>query len=272
MEIEDKTGYTTVKHVSSGQILDIKISLPPLKEQNRIAKKLETQMGIINAARVAAEAQLEAAKALPMAYLRAVFNSPAVKKWPRKKLGEVISISARIVDPKIPEYGNLPHVNGENIDSGTGRLLYLHTAIEEKMTSGKYLFDKGCVLYSKLRPYLRKVAYADFKGLCSADMYPIETDRKSLDPRFLIWILLSNDFTRYADEESRRARMPKLNRDQLFNWASPIPPLSTQQKIAEELDAHMTGSQKLTEQIRSQVNELERLPSAILRRAFNGDF
>ena len=60
------------------------------------------------------------------------------------------------------------------------------------MTSTKYLFSPGDVLYSKLRPYLRKVALVDFRGLCSADMYPIEADHEVLDPTFLKFLLLSD--------------------------------------------------------------------------------
>ncbi len=271
-EIQAAGSGATFKEVSKTFLENFLIMVPSRKEdQIRIAKALSEYFTTTHRARVAGETQLEAAKALPAAYLRLVLNSPEAQKWPRKKLGEVISISARIVDPKMPEHSNLPHVNGENIESGSGKLLYLHTAAEEKMTSGKYLFDKGCVLYSKLRPYLRKVTYADFKGLCSADMYPIETNKQYLDPQFLLWILLSEDFTKYANDESRRARMPKLNRDQLFNWESPIPPLNDQQKIAAGLSANMTHNRKLSEQIQSQTNALENLPSAILRKAFNGE-
>ena len=44
---------------------------------------------------------------------------------------------------------------------------------EEGLISGKFLFDESMVLYSKIRPYLMKVARPDFNGLCSADMYPL---------------------------------------------------------------------------------------------------
>jgi type I restriction enzyme S subunit len=143
--------------------------------------------------------------------------------WRWARLGEICEITARQVDPKVPEFGALPHVNGENIEGGTCRLLYLRTAAEEGMTSGKYLFEPGDVLYSKLRPYLRKAVVVDFRGVCSADMYPIRVNRAVLDPHFAAWMLVTEEFTRYADGESRRARMPKLNREQLFAWQAPLP-------------------------------------------------
>ena len=69
-------------------------------------------------------------------------------------------------------YRNLPHINGEVIETGTGKLLSVQTAAEDGLISGKYLFESGMILYSKLRPYLRKVTIAPCRGVCSTDMLP----------------------------------------------------------------------------------------------------
>ena len=249
----------------------IPMPLPPLGEQKRIAAILNEQMAEVERARAAAEAQLEAAKALPAAYLRAVFSSPEAQQWPRKPMGELCEIVARQVDPKIPEYGRLPHVNGENIESGTCRLLSLRTAAEDAMISGKYLFESGDVLYSKLRPYLRKVTVAGIRGVCSADMYPVRVNRSLLDPQYTAWMLLSDEFTHYADEESRRARMPKLNRDQLFAWSAPVPSLREQQRIAAMLNERMASAERARRVIEEELDTINKLPAALLRRAFAGE-
>lgn len=159
--------------------------------------------------------------------------------WRLVRLRDVCQIVARQVDPSRPEFANLPHVNGENIEGGRCRLSYLHTAAQEQMISPKYLFDPGDVLYSKLRPYLRKAIVADFRGVCSADMYPIRVNRDVVNPHFLAWMLVGDDFTKYADVESRRARMPKLNREQLFAWTAALPSLEEQKRIAATLNDHM---------------------------------
>jgi type I restriction enzyme S subunit len=248
----------------------LEIPLPPIPEQKRIAAILNEQMAAVEQARAAAEAQLEAAKALPAAYLRAVFSSPKAQQWARRPMGELCEIVARQVDPKIAEYGRLPHVNGESIESGTGRLLSVRTAAEDAMVSGKYLFDANDVLYSKLRPYLRKVTVADFRGVCSADMYPVRVNRSLLDPRYTAWMLLSDEFTNYADAESRRARMPKLNREQLFVWGAPVPSLPEQQRVAAKLIGQMASADRAREAIEEELDTINRLPAALLRRAFTG--
>jgi type I restriction enzyme S subunit len=261
----------TIKNLNLEQIGDLEIPLPPLGEQKRIAAILNEQMTAVERARAAAEAQLEAAKALPAAYLRAVFSSPEAQQWSRKPMGELCEITARQVDPKIPEYGRLPHVNGENIESGTCRLLSVRTAAEDAMISGKYLFQPGDVLYSKLRPYLRKVTVAGFRGVCSADMYPVRVNRSLLDPHYTAWMLLSDEFTNYADEESRRARMPKLNRDQLFAWTAPVPSPPEQRRIAAMLKELIGSAEEACKAIEEELDAINKLPAALLRRAFNGE-
>jgi type I restriction enzyme S subunit len=113
------------------------------------------------------------------------------------------------------------------------------------MISGKYIFEAGDVLYSKLRPYLRKVAFAESRGLCSADMYPIRVNPELLDAKFTAWMLLSEDFSKYAIEESQRSRMPKLNREELFRWVASVPPVAEQRALAARLEVELTAARTL---------------------------
>jgi type I restriction enzyme M protein len=222
-----------------GDLGRIEIPRPPLDEQDRIVAELEGYRKVI-----------EGARQILATYKPSIRIDPA---WPLTDLGEVARVDGKLIDPKMLEYRNLPHVSAENIEEGTGQLLPIQSAAEDRVTSGKYLFDSGCVLYSKLRPYLRKAALANFRGLCSADMYPIRTDNIRLQTDFLFWILLSPEFTTYADVLSHRARMPKLNRDQLLTYPIPLPPLAVQQQIVDELKAE----RKLVDANRELITRME---------------
>ena len=72
-------------------------------------------------------------------------------------------------------------------------LLYTETVKEQGAESGKYLFETEDVLYSKIRPKLRKVCITQVDGLCSADMYPIKTDRNFMISQFLLYTLLGEN-------------------------------------------------------------------------------
>jgi len=191
--------------------------------------------------------------------------------WRLVRLGEVCDVVSGQVDPTASEFRHLPHVNGQNIESGTGRLLNVNTAAEDGMISGKYLFAPGDVLYSKLRPYLRKVAIVDFRGVCSADMYPLRPNPGVLDSAFFAWLLLSDEFTDYADELSRRARMPKLNRRQLFDWYIPLPPLAEQKRIAGILKEQLAAVECVRCAAQTQLEAAQSLPAAYLREVFGSD-
>ena len=171
-----------------------------------------------------------------------VERGAAMKKgWQTKKLSDVCSIASALVDPRMTKYEDMLHVGGANIESATGKLVDLKTAKEEGLKSGKFVFDDSTVLYSKIRPYLMKVARPDFQGLCSADIYPLTPDPAVLDRGYLFHHLLSPQFTEFAVSGSARAGMPKVNRDHLFTFQFPVPPLAEQQRIVGLLDEAFEG-------------------------------
>lgn len=161
--------------------------------------------------------------------------------WPTRALADVCNIASALVDPRMPQYQDMIHVGGANIKAETGELLDLKTARQEGLKSGKFVFDETMVLYSKIRPYLMKVARPDFEGLCSADIYPLSPDPLVLDRGYLFHHLLSPQFTEFAVAGSARAGMPKVNRDHLFTFRLPVPPLAEQQRIAGVLDEAFAG-------------------------------
>jgi len=235
------------------RLVETEIPLPPLDEQERIVAELEGYRKVI-----------EGARQVLASY------KPSIRidlTWPVVSLGTVANVDGNLVDPKMPEYAALLHVSAENIEEGSGQLLPVQSAAEDRVTSGKYLFEPGCVLYSKLRPYLRKATVAGFKGLCSADMYPIRTDPARLTAEFLLWILLSAGFTTYANGLSHRARMPKLNRDQLLAYEIPLPPLPVQRRLVAEL----TAERKLVEANRELIARMEAKTNAKLAEVWGED-
>lgn len=139
------------------------------------------------------------------------------------------------VDPKDAAIEGLDLIAPNHVESGTGRLLALETAADQGAESGKYLCDAGDVIYSKIRPALRKVAVAPHDCLCSADMYPLK-GQNGLTNRFLYWYLLSEPFSDFAHRESARVAMPKLNRETLATALVPVPGIQEQERIANFLD------------------------------------
>lgn len=182
-------------------------------------------------ARLVREGRIKKEKPLPeIAEDEVPFEVPETWKWVR--FWSVINLATNLVSPT--EYADYPHIAPDNIVKGTGQLLPCRTVAEDKVTSPNHLFHKGQVVYSKIRPLLRKAVVAPFDGLCSADMYPLDTD---IDPIYLKYYLLSDGFNgQIAEAMSSRVKMPKINQEELGKVLLPLPPLAEQKRIVARLE------------------------------------
>lgn len=154
--------------------------------------------------------------------------------WDVQGLLSTVRIATGQVDPKAAPFDEMPLIAPDHIESGTGRLLEIRTARQQNAISGKYLFSAGDIVYSKIRPYLRKAILADFGGLCSADMYPLRPEL-GISGRYILDNLLAHRFTKYAESVSVRSGMPKINRVELADFRIPLPKPPEQKAIAEAL-------------------------------------
>jgi type I restriction enzyme S subunit len=156
--------------------------------------------------------------------------------WERKRLADVVEIVSGQVDPTLQPYCDAPHVGGENIESGSGRIIDVKSTKQLGLRSGKYWFGREDVLYSKIRPNLNKVALPAFDGICSADIYPLRPSTGKMSREFLAHLLRSKGFLGYAEKHSNRTNIPKLNRESLLAYETVVPPLAEQRRIAAILD------------------------------------
>lgn len=255
---------------AASKLSQLSIPLPELETQKRIVLRLETLLGEVKSARELQESIEEETNLLVDSVLTEIFASR--DQWQNEKpLDELVSIEASLVDPREPEYSKLPHIYGASIESGTGRLLDYQSAAEDGMTSNKYLFEPGVVLYSKIRPYLRKVTIADFKGVCSADMYPLTVASDEILPEFLMWTLLSPEFTEFINAFSLRARIPKVNREQLMAYRMRYPDINSQKKIAAYIQNWRDEVSEMQRAQHENAALLEQAEQSLLAQAFRGE-
>ncbi len=263
--VSEKAAYPSV---TDKVVRGVSIPIPPLAEQKRIVAKIDAAFEKIDRLKANAEKNLANAKELFQSALDEAMRPK--RGWGEKRLGEVCSITSNMVDPTLPQFENMLHVGGGNIICETGDLVDLKTAKEEKLKSGKYLFDMGMVLYNKIRPYLKKVARPFFGGLCSADMYPL-LPNSSITRDYLYYLLLTTQFTTYAIGESERAGMPKVNREELFAYCMEIPAsLAEQKQIAKRLDLLSQKTKALQQNYAQLIADCAEMRQAILREAFEG--
>lgn len=262
------------------------VALPPLETQRRIAQFLDEKTaridGLIEKKRALLDRLAEKRQALITRAVTKGLNPDAPLKpsgidW----LGDIpahwdlvpfkwrCQVQSGQVDPREPEYADMPLVAPDHIESGTGRLYDVPSAEEQGAISGKYFCPEGSVLYSKIRPALRKVALFESECLCSADMYAIDPG-KYFERRYLFYFLLTDAFTAYAELESLRVAMPKVNRDALGAFVLPVPALDEQTEIADYCSRVDSEKRFASDEVKRSVEKLEEYRSALITAAVTG--
>ena len=148
------------------------------------------------------------------------------------QLGEVASISRVNIKPEDIDSGTyyvgLEHINSEGLVQGK--------QVESlELSSNKFVFQSGDILYGKLRPYLRKISLAEKSGICSTDIIPIKV-KDTTDVRYVCHLLRSNKLVDLANSMTSGANLPRISPKEIVKIPIPLPPLPVQQKIAAILD------------------------------------
>lgn len=149
----------------------------------------------------------------------------------------------------------------DSIGKGDGRLLVHRTVIQSGAIGPNNRFYEGQILYSKIRPSLNKVVIAPYNGLCSADMYPIET---YVNSEYMLQTMLSEVFVAQVRLVENRIKMPKLNLESLGQFIIPLPPLSEQRRIVSKTNQLMALCAKLEQQINAAAGKQTELLNAVM--------
>ncbi|MDT0706684.1 restriction endonuclease subunit S [Staphylococcus haemolyticus] len=129
------------------------------------------------------------------------------REWDYNLFSEIVTNKSKRFDPKNEE--SLKDIELDSIEQNTGRLL--NTYMSKDFTSQKNKFDKGSVLYSKLRPYLNKYYYAKIDGVCSSEIWVLNSlYSQKLSNLFLYYFIQTNRFSNVANK-SAGSKMPRAD-------------------------------------------------------------
>ena len=173
--------------------------------------------------------------------------------WRRVKFGDVVRLSkARSQDPLAD--GIERYVGLEHLEPGDLRIRrWGNVADGVTFTS---VFQPGQVLFGKRRAYQRKVAVADFSGVCSGDIYVLETkDAQVLLPELLPFICQTDAFFDHAVGTSAGSLSPRTNWTSLAEFEFALPSMDEQMRILQGLRA----SYSLVESYQDLISACEQL-------------
>ena len=137
--------------------------------------------------------------------------------------------------------------------------------------SGKGLVRAGQLIYSKIRPALRKAAIAPVDCLCSADAYGLTPIGDVATADYFLTVMLGDYFSQQVVEASERVAMPKVNRDTLGDVSVWLPSLPEQRMIAHELSAFRSEHETVTHGLAASIVLLQELRQSLITAAVTGE-
>lgn len=165
--------------------------------------------------------------------------------WQTCRLSEIAPACSSEMPKSVETVWNL---SLEDIQAGTGKILTKNYCKVSELGSTKCAFDCRHVLYSKLRPYLNKVALPDKPGVGTSELIPLQPNSNRLCREFLAFYLRSPIFKEFAILNTRGANLPRVSMSDFWSYEIPLPPLDEQRRIVSRIKECL-----------SRVEEIERL-------------
>ena len=230
---EQKRPYLTgakVRRISEKGLSRVRIPVPPLEVQREIARILDQFTEL--------EAELEARQAQYADYQnRLLFpgNCDFLREIGTKvSLGDIASISKNRIAAEYLDETNFVGVDNL-ISDRRGRVDSQYSPTSGSMTA----FSKGDILIGNIRPYLRKVWFADRDGGCSGDVVALTLKpewKDRVSPRFLYYVVSSVRFFDFYQATARGGSIPRGDKKKLLFFSFTVPCKQEQEHIVMVLD------------------------------------
>ena len=222
-------------NISYEEYMSVQVYLPAYSEQKRIADFIEKLDE-----RIAKQEQLiEALKKYKRGLLSHLFSEKSTQRCTTKRyyFSEIAQRRSEKYDPSSGiEY---PCVELENIEQESGKILATVPSI--KQGSIKNIARPGDTLFGKLRPYLRKYAFAEQMMVCSSEIWTLIPSDVVL-PKFLFYLTQTEQFLQVANISSG-TKMPRAEWSNIEKAEFFIPDFSVQHKtvsLLERVDKKIT--------------------------------
>lgn len=269
--------------LSSANIIKRYVAFPSHEEQIAISHFLDRKCTQIDALISNAQQQIEKLKTYKQSIITETVTKgldPDVQMkdsgvewigeipehWEVTKFGRICKVKSNLVHPE--NYPDYIQIAPDNIEKGSGKLLPCQTVKESGVISDNHLFYKGQIIYSKIRPILNKVTIAPFDGLCSADMYPIETTQNY---RYVLYYMLSNLFLiQVKMVTENRVKMPKINQEEISQIMTVFPSVEEQNEIVTFLDKKCTQIDSLIAIKQQKIEKLQKYKKSLIYEYVTG--
>jgi type I restriction enzyme S subunit len=289
--IEDVTGYTTVKHLSSSTILNIEFPIPSLEKQRDIVKKLDSTFAEIDLLEENLSISDEKANQLKQSLLKTSFALTVAEIEPGNpignqgfamkivKLSDICTFSRGLTYSKSDEvkFSNKVVLRANNIDLDSNSLYledlrYIKDSV--KINNEKIVKKNSLIICtaSGSKSHVGKVALIDKDyGFAFGGFMGQLTPTDKCHPKFLYYILTSGSFKDFLMSLNDGTNINNLKFSDIENYKIPLPSLEKQSEIVKKLDSAFAQIGAFRYQIRAKRGYVSALRQSLVSNAFVQD-
>ena len=254
----------------------ILIPLPPtLEEQKRIVAILIRDLELLERTQKAVQLQLEAACALPAAYLRTVFDNTQVYQWEKQRLGDIceIQLGKRLSPASKTGFRSRPYLRNANVRWGHIDLGDIAEMDFTEQEEEKFALKVGDLLVCEGGKPGRAAVWNGAIEPCyyQKALHRLRFNNSRVEPLFIMYRLWQGALTGELSSAHSQTTIAHLPARHLAEVIVRLPPIEEQRRIAAELTEKLIEVKRLKTALQLQLANINTLPVALLRRAFYGD-
>ena len=260
-EIVAHTSGSVRDSLKFSALQDIEINICSLNEQAHIVSLLQKIERIIEKRRLVLVKIDDLVKSQFIEMFGDIVRNE--KKWPCESVEQVA--------PAVPYKGQIASSDGkfwllnlDMVEAQTGEVISKVMVEPTEIGNSTTTFDRGNVLYSKLRPYLNKVVIPTESGYSTSELLPLRPNPGKLNRYYFASALRSDAFVGYIQEKVAGAKMPRVSMGVFRAFRIPCPPMLLQEQFARFVE--QTDKSKF--RIKQSLEKLETLYKALLQKYF----
>ncbi|MCY4262754.1 MAG: restriction endonuclease subunit S [Candidatus Dadabacteria bacterium] len=267
----------TVPSISENQVGDIKIPIPPEKEQALICKHLDKRTSQLDSLIEKISRKIELLKEkrtslINQCVTRGLDSDVDMKdsgvdwigKIPSHWYISLLKYASYLINKKrLPSQGE-KKISPEYVESGTGKITNYYS---DHGTEGLE-FQLGDTLLNKLRVYLSKVVFCNFSGLSMGEMIVLRPIK--YDPKYQFYLISSGSFIDYLNSFSEGVKLPRTPVEGIVRTAIPVPPQDEQVLISKYLDKKTSQINSLIEKETRRIELLKEYRQSLISNVVTG--
>ncbi len=274
--IEEITGYATVKHLSSKQILNIEFPVPPLSEQRRIVGILDEAFDGIATTKANAERTSKNARALFESHLQSVFTQRG-EGWVEKPLGDLATFRNGINFTKSSRGDSVKIIGVKDFQNNFWAPLdNLETVTTDGALPDSDMLKENDLLFVRSNGNMELIGRCILVGtIADRITHSGFTIRARLNddgviPKYLCHFLKSNKARQEMIDSGIGTNIKSLNQATLSMLVIPFPSSTEQARIVDQLDTLNVETQRLESLYQRKLAALDELKKSLLHQAFSG--